>query len=97
MSPAGLKAFEARKPEHTGVYSFERKSEAKLTPEENSRLRANRAAVAFFESKPPWYRRAALHWVVSAKRDETRRRRLDQLISDSAEGRTIAPLTRPGK
>ncbi len=97
MSPAGLKAFEARKPERTSVYSFERKSEAKLTPEEDRRLRANRAAAAFFESQPPWYRRTALHWVVSAKRDETRRRRLDRLIGDSAGGRTIPPLTRPGK
>jgi len=96
MSPVGLRAFEARKPKRTGVYSFERKSEARLTPEEDRRLRSNRAAAAFFESQPPWYRRAALHWIVSAKRDETRRQRLDQLIGDSAESRTVPPLTRPG-
>src|SRR5262249_13075766 len=97
MSPAGVKAFEARKPERTGVYSFERKSEAKLEPEEERELRANRAAADFFASQPPWYRRAALHWIVSAKRHETRRRRLDQLIGDSAGKRTVPLMTRPGK
>jgi uncharacterized protein YdeI (YjbR/CyaY-like superfamily) len=96
MTPAGLRAFEARTPERTGVYSFERKTAAKLWPREEKKLRANEKAKAFFDSQPPWYRRAAIHWVISAKRVETRERRLDQLIGDSARGRTIPPLTRPG-
>jgi len=97
MTAAGLRAFEARTPERTGVYSFERNAAAKLTREEQKKLCANAKAVAFFEAQPPWYRRAAIHWVRSAKRDETRQRRLDRLIGDSARGRTIPPLTRPGK
>jgi len=95
MRPAGLRAFSARRPEKTGVYSFERNEAAKLTPHQEAKLRANRKAAAYFDSRPPWYRRTAIHWVISAKREETRERRLAQLIADSAAGRTIAPLTRP--
>lgn len=94
MTPAGRRAFEARTPERTGIYSFERNAAARLRPDEDEKLRANARAAAFFEAQPPWYRRTAVHWVISAKRDETRERRLDQLIGDSAEGRTIPPLTR---
>jgi uncharacterized protein YdeI (YjbR/CyaY-like superfamily) len=96
MRPAGRRAFAARTPERTGVYSFERTHAAALTAAEEKSLRANRAAAAFFEAQPPWYRRAALHWIVSAKRDETRAKRLAELVRDCAAGRTIKPLTRPG-
>ena len=95
MMPAGLRAFAARAPDRTGVYSFERNTAATLAPQEEKKLRANAAAFAFFEAQPTWYRRAAIHWVISAKRDETRERRLGHLIADSAGGRTIPPLTRP--
>jgi uncharacterized protein YdeI (YjbR/CyaY-like superfamily) len=54
-----------------------------------------RAFAARTPAQPPWYRRAAQHWIVSAKRPETRARRLAQLIQDSAAGRTVPPLTRP--
>jgi uncharacterized protein YdeI (YjbR/CyaY-like superfamily) len=94
MTPAGRRAFEARTPERTGVYSFERNSAAELRADEEQKLRADAKATAFFDSQPPWYRRTSIHWVISAKREETRRRRLDQLIADSAQGRTIGPLTR---
>jgi uncharacterized protein YdeI (YjbR/CyaY-like superfamily) len=93
MRPAGLAAFEQRSDERTGVYSFERESE--LPPEFEERLRANPAAADYFEARPPWYRRAATHWVVSAKREETRLRRLAQLIEDSAAGLDVKPLRRP--
>jgi uncharacterized protein YdeI (YjbR/CyaY-like superfamily) len=96
MTPAGRRAFAARTPERTGVYSFERKTAAKLAPEEERKLRANPSASAFFDAQAPWYQRTAIHWVVSPKRAETRKRRLDLLIADSARGRTIPPLTRPG-
>jgi uncharacterized protein YdeI (YjbR/CyaY-like superfamily) len=95
MTPAGLLAFEARTPERTGVYSFERKTAAKLLPREEKNLRANEKAKAFFDSQPPWYRRVVLHWVTSAKRVETRERRLAELIEHSGRGRTVPPLTRP--
>jgi uncharacterized protein YdeI (YjbR/CyaY-like superfamily) len=95
MRPAGARAFAARSAARTGVYSFERNEAAKLSAPQEKALRANRKAAAFFDAQAPWYRRAALHWVVSAKREETRARRLAQLIQDSAAGKTIGPLTRP--
>jgi uncharacterized protein YdeI (YjbR/CyaY-like superfamily) len=97
MRPAGLRAFSLRTEERTGVYSFERNRAAELTPEQGRALSKNRKAAAFFEAQAPWYRRAAIHWVISAKREETRERRLQQLIADSAAKRTIGPLTRPGE
>jgi uncharacterized protein YdeI (YjbR/CyaY-like superfamily) len=96
MTPAGLDAFAARTPERTGVYAFERNEAAKLTPEQEKKLRANRKAAAFFDAQPPGYRRVATHWVISAKREETRERRLATLIADCAAGRKIGPLARPG-
>jgi uncharacterized protein YdeI (YjbR/CyaY-like superfamily) len=92
MRPAGLAAFERRTEERTGVYSFER--DTQLAPEYDARLRANRAAAEYFESRPPWYRRTAIHLVMSAKREETRERRLAQLIEDSANGVDIKQLRR---
>ncbi len=70
---------------------------AKLTAGQERRLRADRRAWAFFRTQPPSYRTAAIWWVVSAKREETREKRLDRLIEDSASGRTIPPLTRPAR
>jgi uncharacterized protein YdeI (YjbR/CyaY-like superfamily) len=95
MRPSGERAFAARTPEKTGVYSFERNQAAVLPVALAAKLRKNRKASAFFTAQPPWYQRSAIHWVISAKREETRERRLAQLIADSAAGRTIGPLTRP--
>ncbi len=97
MQPAGLRAFEARRPERTAIYSFERKEPAALPPIQEKKLRANKKAAAFFDAQAPWYQRTALHWVISAKREETRERRLLTLIADSAAHRTLAQLTRPAK
>jgi uncharacterized protein YdeI (YjbR/CyaY-like superfamily) len=93
MHPAGLRAFAARRPDRTGIYSFERKEMARLPKNQAKALSANRKAAAFFDAQPPWYRRTAIHWVLSAKRQETRDRRLSRLIADSAAGRRIEPLT----
>jgi uncharacterized protein YdeI (YjbR/CyaY-like superfamily) len=65
-----------------------------LAPELERRFRDNEAAWEWFAGRPPGYRRTATHWVVSAKREETRRRRLQQLIDCSAEGRNVPPLAR---
>jgi uncharacterized protein YdeI (YjbR/CyaY-like superfamily) len=94
MRPAGLAAYERRTDDRTGVYSFERGEEVALAPEYEERLRANAAAAEYFDSRPPWYRRTAIHLVMSAKREETRLRRLVQLIEDSAAGRDIKQLRR---
>ena len=95
MHAAGLAAFAKRTKERTGVYSFERNEAAVLPPDQARRLAGNREASAFFEAQPPWYRRTAIHWVISAKQEATRERRFAQLLVDSAAGRTIPPLTRP--
>ncbi len=94
MTAAGRAAFEARTDDRTGIYAFERDEPAELPPEYDERLRGNLAAREFFCAQPPWYRRTAIHWVVGAKREETRLRRLDALIEDSAQGRTLKQFTR---
>lgn len=93
MHPAGLKAFQAHDPKKSGVYSFERRPQ-KLDAKYEKKFRTNKKAWAFFQAQPPWYQRTAGFWVVSAKKEETRLKRLATLIEDSAQGKTIAPLTR---
>jgi uncharacterized protein YdeI (YjbR/CyaY-like superfamily) len=98
MAKAGLEAFALRTPERTGVYSFERNSAAVLCAADEAQLRANTRAARYFDAQAPWYRRTAIHWVISAKKPETQQRRLAQLIADSAAGRPVPPLTpRKGK
>jgi len=97
MRPAGLRAFEARSDARSGVYSFEQRDQVKLTPEFERRLRADAAAWEHWQARPPSYRKAATFWVMSAKREETRDRRLGQLIECSAQGRPVPPLTPPDK
>lgn len=94
MKSAGLRAYEARSAERSSVYTYEQ-DEARAEAQVASKVKKNRAAWAFFQTQPPWYRRTASRWVTSAKKEETRERRLATLIADSAAGRTIAPLTRP--
>jgi uncharacterized protein YdeI (YjbR/CyaY-like superfamily) len=94
MMPAGVRAFELRDAARSGVYSFEKRPEA-LPPEYEAPFKEHPAAWAFFESQPPGYCRLATHWVTSAKREETRLKRLATLIEDSENGRRIAQLTRP--
>ena len=96
MTPAGLRAFEARTGERSGVYSFEQEDQAKvvLTPEMEARFRADAVAWEYFQSRPPWYRRTATWWVISAKKEETREKRIATLIADSAARRPIRGLDR---
>jgi len=93
MESAGLAAFEARTDANSGVYSFEQAERPDRLPAEyDARLREDPAAAADFDARPPSYRRAAVHWVTSAKREETRQRRLAQLIERAAQGRPAPPL-----
>ena len=89
MTDAGRKAFEARTKDRTGVYSFESKDGAELPPEFAKQLAADKKAREYFEEQAPSYRRTAIHWVVSAKREETRLRRMGQLIECSAKGEDL--------
>ena len=94
MQPAGLRAFEARSEERSAIYAYEQRQDAKLAPEHEREFRANERAWSFFQAQPPWYRKTAIWWVVSAKRDETKRKRLRTLIEDSANGVRIRHLRR---
>jgi uncharacterized protein YdeI (YjbR/CyaY-like superfamily) len=94
MHPAGQKAFERRTDERSAIYSYEQRKKARLDPEAERSFRANKKAWAFFQAQAPGYRKTAIWWVMSAKREETRQKRLATLIGDSQNGRTIGPLTR---
>jgi uncharacterized protein YdeI (YjbR/CyaY-like superfamily) len=92
MQPAGLRAFEARDSKKSGIYAFEQRKKARLTPPEEKQFRANKAAWKFFEAQPPGYRQVATWWIVSAKRPKTRARRLATLVDDSEARRRIQQL-----
>ena len=91
MLAVGLRAFEERDPKKTAVYSFERET-AELPPAYLKQFRANAAAWKFFAAQPPGYRKISAFFVMSAKQDETRERRLERLIADSARGERIGIL-----
>ena len=97
MEPAGRAAHAARTATKSGIYSYEQRAEARFTPEQERAFRRNRKAWAYFQAEAPWYRRTATYWVVSAKREDTRAKRLATLIADSAAGRRIGQLERPRK
>ena len=90
IHPSGLEAFKRRDPKRSGIYSFEQREKSKtLGAAYETKLKANAKAWAFFQAQPPGYRRLASLWVMSAKKEETRLRRLATLIADSAAGRRI--------
>ena len=91
MHAAGLRAFEQRDRRKDAQYSYER-APIDLPAELEERLRANAQAWEDWRARPPGYRRTAVHWVLSAKRRETRERRFAELAEASAAGRRIKPL-----
>jgi uncharacterized protein YdeI (YjbR/CyaY-like superfamily) len=95
MHPAGLGEFENRDAKKTRLYSYEREH-PKFDAALEATLRANRKAASFFDAQPPGYRRITTFWVMEAKKEETRLRRLAHLIERSAAGFRIDML-RPGK
>ena len=92
MSPAGLQAFAARKPAKTGIYSFENPARS-LSPELERQFQSESAAWNFFQRQPPGYRRTATWWVMSAKQEETRARRVARLIADSRQERRLGLIS----
>ncbi len=88
MTPAGERAYEENK-HKSGLYSYENEQK-ELAAQETALFRKNQAAWSHWEKQPPSYRRTVLHWITSAKKPQTRARRLAQLIEDSAAGRRIA-------
>jgi uncharacterized protein YdeI (YjbR/CyaY-like superfamily) len=92
MRGPGMKAFRERREDKTATYSYEQRHLAKLDPSQERRFRSKKQAWEWFQTQPKGYRTTAVYWVMSAKRPETRERRLDTLIEDSAMGRRVPPL-----
>ena len=88
MTPRGLAAFEARRPERTGRTSYERRP-SEFPPEHLATFRRHKAAWAWFCTQPPGYRRTAIWYVVSAVRPETQAKRLAAVIAASARRQRI--------
>jgi len=91
MRPAGLEAFAKRDPKRTGIYSFENQPR-ELSAEYEKEFRKNKAAREFFQTYPPFLKKTVSFWVMSAKKEETRLKRLRQLIESSARGERMGLL-----
>jgi uncharacterized protein YdeI (YjbR/CyaY-like superfamily) len=89
VKQAGRLAFERRVAARTGIYAYEQRKSARFDPEMEAEFRAEPEAWAFFQSRPPSYRQTSTWWVMSAKRPETRQRRLDRLIEISRDGKDL--------
>ena len=91
MRPAGIAAFERRKPEKSGSNAYE-KADRELPPEYEALIRANPRAWTFWEASIPSYRKAVKNWVMSAKQQATRDRRIAELVAVSADGELVKPM-----
>ena len=92
IEASGAAAYEVRTEENSGRDSFEQETPLSLTDDYLARLKSDADAWADWQSRPPGYRRKATHWIMSAKRESTRERRLAALIEDCAAGRKVGPL-----
>src|SRR5919106_1079114 len=88
---SGLAAYERRDPKRTGIYSFENEP-VKLAHDYEKKFRQNKKAWKFFEEQPAYYKRLMIFRTMSGKKEETRLRRLDQLIECSANGHRVGLL-----
>jgi uncharacterized protein YdeI (YjbR/CyaY-like superfamily) len=89
MRAAGLRAFANRVAAKTGIYAYEQRKQAALDAAAAAQFRANLSAWKFFEAQPAGYRQRMIWWVASAKREETKKKRLATLIEASASGRRL--------
>ena len=92
MQPAGLKAFNERRADKTGIYSYEQET-AELSAPYERKFKKNKEAWEFFNGQAASYRKTASHWVMRAKKEETRVKRLDELIEESGKGMRLAQFT----
>ena len=88
MRPAGMKAFAARIENKSGVYSYEQRT-AELDDPYAKKLKTNKAAWDFFQAQPPSYRKMIGWWIISAKREETRSKRMAKLVAASAKRKRL--------
>ena len=96
MAPSGLKAYELKDPKRTGIYSFENRPR-ELAPAYEKKFRANKKAWEFFEKQPAGYKRLMIYRVMEAKQEETKERRLAQLIEVSARSERLGMMTTVSK
>lgn len=96
MQPPGLKAFQERDERRSQQYSFENEQQT-LPAEYETTFKTNESAWEFFQSQAPYYKRTAIWWVVSAKQEATRQKRLALLIEHSAKGERLPMFARPKK
>ncbi|MDH3651824.1 MAG: YdeI/OmpD-associated family protein [Saprospiraceae bacterium] len=96
MTEAGLKAFDKKQVAKSKVYSYEQKN-AELPPAYLEKLKSHQEAYIFFHNLPPSARKPSIWWVISAKKEETRQRRLEQLMACCAQGVRIPMLRVSGK
>jgi uncharacterized protein YdeI (YjbR/CyaY-like superfamily) len=89
MTPAGMAAFQARSAENTGQASYAQRHGAKFSGADLQRLKANPKAWAWFRKAPPSYQKGCAWWVQSAKKPETRGRRLEQVIHYAGKGEVL--------
>lgn len=89
MRPTGLKAFGLRKEKKSGIYSYENRHAAVMTEAAEKQFRARKKAWEFFQSQAESYRKTAIWWVVGARKDTTRGKRLQKLMAESNAGRRI--------
>jgi uncharacterized protein YdeI (YjbR/CyaY-like superfamily) len=91
MQPAGLKAFEARRENRSGIYSYEQRT-VELSEPYNRLLNKNKEAWSFFQAQPPSYRKAISWWINSAKREETRTKRFEKFFGYAVQGQRLPEL-----
>jgi uncharacterized protein YdeI (YjbR/CyaY-like superfamily) len=91
VKPAGLEVFKNRDAKKDEQYSFEQQK-VELPKTFEKKIKANSKAWEYFIKLPPYAKRLSTWWVISAKREETKLKRLDILIQCSEEGRKIPPL-----
>ncbi len=92
MRPAGLKAYQARKENKSRVYSYEQRC-VDLEQPYRRLFKKNHIAWRYFQKQPPYYRRMMNWWIISAKKEETRLKRLEKLIGFSAKGQRLPEFT----
>jgi len=92
MHPAGLQAFAARSEKKSGIYSYEQRRSARFTRDQEKQFRASQLAWEFFRSQAPWYQRVCTWWIINAKKEETKLKRLSVLIDHSRNRRTLPRL-----
>lgn len=89
MRPAGLTAFKLRKEEKSGIYAYENRKSAALGEAAEKKFRSRPTAWEFFQNQPTSYRQTLIWWVATAKKEETRTKRLEKLIAQSEAGKRV--------